>query len=157
MNFDVEVTNIEVEDAISDTAGSKVHVLAMAEHSDEAMVEPREDKASPISDNSFHLTLDSGVLVRLERLTRDARTQYVRGLVSVHNIAYEKHVTVRWSSGWETGFTDSDCKWEESAGELTADLFSFELPTTHPIELAVRYQVSGGEEWDNNSGLNYSV
>ena len=46
--------------------------LGMAEHLAEVMAELREDQVSVSSsissDSSFHLTLDSGVLVGLERL-----------------------------------------------------------------------------------------
>ena len=78
----------------------------------------------------------------------------VKGIIQVANLAYEKHVTERWSvDGWKT-WVDTDAAFHSSLNKDT-DLFEFIIPSQTKTEFAVRYQAAGQEVWDNNSGWNY--
>jgi len=80
----------------------------------------------------------------------------IKGIVQVANMAYEKHVTVRWSvDGWMT-WVDTDAAFHCSLSKDT-DLFKFTIPSPTKTVFAVRYRAAGQEMWDNNSGLNYDT
>ncbi|KAJ2343762.1 hypothetical protein GGF43_005622, partial [Coemansia sp. RSA 2618] len=119
---------------------------------------------------SFAVFEESPVVFEQAELADNRRSSAtLRGTVKVHNIAFEKQVSVRYSfDQWRT------------AGEVTAefsrtladrqgarpgvDRFAFRLalpaaflaalPGT--VALCVRYRVAGAEHWDNNAGSNYS-
>ena len=80
----------------------------------------------------------------------------IKGIIQVANMAYEKHVMVRWSvDGWMT-WVDTDAAFHRSLSKDT-DLFKFTIPSQTKIVFAVRYRAAGQEMWDNNSGLNYDT
>lgn len=74
--------------------------------------------------------------------------------IRVANLAYEKHVTVRWSNDKWATFQDKDATFSTSLNR-ESDMFEFVLPFQEEIEFAAPYQVDGIEVWDNNAGGNY--
>lgn len=108
-------------------------------------------------------------MVSLENLSWDNERSIIKGRILVHNLAYEKRVTVRMSfNHWQT-WMDIDAIYTESSKGDALDRFSFDLVTTNNLSylnricvgsscsLAVRYQVNGREFWDNNKGDNFSI
>lgn len=91
---------------------------------------------------------------------------WMAGTVKVHNLAFEKSVSVRYS-------LDSWKHVEETEAQFSSTLqlpipqaevlgvdrfqFKFQLPTAMPalISICVRYDVCGSQYWDNNQGSNY--
>ena len=85
----------------------------------------------------------------------------IHGMVKVRNIAFDKLVTVRYTTdGWKT---NSDITAEHCSSGGRSDTFSFiiNLPTNlshkNTIQFCIRYQCQGQEYWDNNNRNNYSV
>ncbi|KAJ2812211.1 protein phosphatase 1, regulatory subunit, partial [Coemansia furcata] len=88
------------------------------------------------------------------------------GCIKVHNLAYEKAVTVRLTrDDWKTAEDVPATYLRSIVGadrrRSGVDRFAFTIhcasiavPTT--ISMCVRYQVGGQEHWDNNKGANYS-
>ena len=98
-----------------------------------------------------------------QKVTVDSFTCTSRGCVSgtlwVANIAYDKHVLVRYSQNSWLSSEEVVASYESSAKDC--DCFKFELPFSISVslclEFAVRYQVAGAEYWDNNRGRNYRI
>lgn len=96
----------------------------------------------------------------------------LRGAIFVKNIAYSKHVVLRYSADYwktvseiEATYTTDVRKKDRAAGY---DRFIFTLPlvalplnpsgyNATALFLAIRYTAGGTEYWDNNSNLNYEV
>ncbi|KAJ1723519.1 hypothetical protein LPJ53_002131 [Coemansia erecta] len=110
----------------------------------------------------------SVVLERVELSDNNRSSATIRGTVKVHNIAFEKSVVVRysfdqWRSVHEAYAVYSRTLLEAQSGRPGVDRFSFTmslpasvtvtLPAT--VAICVRYNVAGGEHWDNNNGANY--
>ncbi len=77
------------------------------------------------------------------------------GLARVLDMAYDKEVTVRYSTDdWAT-WEDSEASWAgEDTWELRIEGLGVEdLPDE--VEFALRYRADGEEHWDNNGGENY--
>ena len=83
----------------------------------------------------------------------------VNGTLWVTNIAYDKHVLVRYSQNSWLSSAEVVASYESSVADR--DHFRFELPfnvsASLCLEFAIRYQVSGAEFWDNNGGRNYRI
>lgn len=84
----------------------------------------------------------------------------ISGSVRVRNIDFHKSVYVRYTlDNWRT-FGEVQAVYVPDSCDGFSDQFSFiiylyELPTSHRVELAIRYHCSGAIYWDNNSGANY--
>ena len=79
----------------------------------------------------------------------------LEGTIRVYDLAFEKHVTVRYSTdGWET-FDEQEAEWAENQDWVfRIEGFGLEsLPDT--LEYAIRYDVDGQEFWDNNNDQNF--
>jgi len=77
------------------------------------------------------------------------------GAVRVFDLAFEKEVTVRYTTdGWATS-ADVVATWKENEDWAfrVEGLGTATLPEY--VEFAVRYEVGGAEYWDNNGGQNY--
>lgn len=114
----------------------------------------------PVERRDFNERLNS-LNVSLENVF--IRDFGVFGTVKVRNLAYEKRITVRYTTdGWST-FRDVVGQYVNGSHTGFTDTFCFEisLPTTLikdcKLEFAVCYKVLGIEFWDNNSGDNYRV
>ncbi|XP_006873463.1 PREDICTED: protein phosphatase 1 regulatory subunit 3D [Chrysochloris asiatica] len=102
-------------------------------------------------------------LVCLERVT--CSDMGLCGTVRVRNVAFEKHVAVRYTfSDWHSAH-EAAARWRgpgDSAG--TEDVFAFSLPVPpfllalgSRVHFALRYRVAGSEHWDNHDGRDYTL
>jgi len=114
----------------------------------------------PVERRDFHERLN-GLNVSLENII--LRDFGMFGTVKVRNLAFEKRITIRYTTdGWST-YRDVVGQYVNGSHAGFTDTFSFEiaLPSTLikdcKLEFAVCYKVHGIEFWDNNSGDNYRV
>jgi hypothetical protein len=106
--------------------------------------------------------------VRLERLFLSADKSALVGTVAVANLAFQKHVTARftldyWRTTSEVGATYCHDVRRQQAPD-GYDRFSFDLKLndqanleTKTMFMCIRYNVAGQEYWDNNDSVNYQV
>lgn len=109
-------------------------------------------------------------MVSLESIVWDTTKSVAQGRVLVHNISYEKKVTVRYTlDNWAT-WSNIEAVYKETAFENSGinnsalDRFEFYLsiPESTVCSLAVRYEpfYSNGQRqefWDNNGQKNFSI
>ncbi|KAG0208464.1 hypothetical protein BGX28_000602, partial [Mortierella sp. GBA30] len=88
----------------------------------------------------------------------------LQGQILVQNLAFHKHVSVRYTVDFWQTYSEVTAEFVESIPGTALDRFAFEVPLEMErsvIEktfcMAVRYQVVGREFWDSNSGMNYQV
>ncbi|KAG0230453.1 hypothetical protein BGW42_000930 [Actinomortierella wolfii] len=109
--------------------------------------------------------LDGGAApLRCENVQLNAEKTKLNGTILVQNIAFHKHVSVRYTVDFWQSYTDLGAEYQESVAGTALDRFKFEIPLEMDktcIEktfcMAIRYQVNGREFWDSNNGLNYQV
>ncbi|KAF9147639.1 hypothetical protein BG015_010680 [Linnemannia schmuckeri] len=132
----------------------------------ETLVDPRQHDRStsdikvalsnwtPVVADSFQpVNIDSG-----------AAPLQLHGKILVQNIAFHKHVSVRYTIDfWQTQ-CEVGAEFEESIKGTSVDRFSFVIPlgmertvVEKTFCLAVRYRVIGREFWDSNNGMNYHI
>ena len=89
----------------------------------------------------------------------------VSGVVRVANVAFDKHLTIRYSvDGW-TSAGHVAASYLPDSNDGATDRFAFVLEpppsaTARPgarLEFAVAYTAGGEIFWDNNAGANYGV
>ncbi|KAJ2559443.1 hypothetical protein EV175_000336 [Coemansia sp. RSA 1933] len=119
---------------------------------------------------SFTIFEESPVVMERVELADNRRSSAaLRGTIKVHNIAFEKCVSVRysfdqWRTAEETSASYIRTLLDSQGSRPGVDRFVFaialppsllaaSLPAT--VALCVRYSVAGAEHWDNNSGSNY--
>ncbi|KAG0287468.1 hypothetical protein BGZ98_004625, partial [Dissophora globulifera] len=102
--------------------------------------------------------------MRIERMALSEDQAELEGKILVENIAFHKHVSVRYTTDFWQSYTEVSAEFEESVMPSTVDRFSFvislEMDRTMVEKtfcMAVRYQVNGREFWDSNQGKNYHV
>lgn len=110
-----------------------------------------------------HLARDRKVVLEHAQVACDS--DLLTGVVRVQNIAYEKHVVVRYTfNDWET-FGDTKADWEESVlendwPETDRFRFNIKLPAAGwslCVRFAISYDVAGMNFWDNNERDNYEL
>ncbi|KAF9404865.1 hypothetical protein BGZ94_003903, partial [Podila epigama] len=121
---------------------------------------------SVISVESFRPgNVDAGDLpLRFEKAELSADQTEVHGKILVQNIAFHKHVSVRFTVDfWQTQ-SEVSAEFEESIPGTSLDRFKFTVPldmersmVEKTFCLAIRYQVIGREFWDSNNGMNYHI
>ena len=85
------------------------------------------------------------------------------GVVKVRNLAYDKHVFVRYTMDNWNSFKDVPAKYVCGSSNGWTDSFSFEITLRETLEkdcrleMAFGYEVLGARFWDNNHGDNYRV
>ncbi|KAK5828747.1 putative phosphatase regulatory subunit-domain-containing protein [Linnemannia elongata] len=144
----------------------------------ETLVDPRQHDRStsdikvtlsnwtPVVANSFQpVNIDSGEApLRVETVVLSEDQTELRGKILVQNIAFHKHVAVRYTIDfWQTQ-CEVGAEFEESIKGTSVDRFSFVIPldmertlVEKTFCLAVRYRVIGREFWDSNNGMNYHI
>ncbi|XP_018419196.1 PREDICTED: protein phosphatase 1 regulatory subunit 3C-like [Nanorana parkeri] len=85
----------------------------------------------------------------------------VAGTVQVHNLGYQKRVTLRVSyDNWKSHY-DLPCSYlRDPYGGGETDMFSFRLPLppgTQRAEFCICFWCQGEEHWDSNGGKNYAL
>ncbi|KAI8143249.1 putative phosphatase regulatory subunit-domain-containing protein [Fennellomyces sp. T-0311] len=128
---------------------------------------PKEDKKEEYKlelVNGKKITNRNDNVITLETIDIDKSSPKLSivGKCHVVNLAFEKHVMVRYTfDSWKT-HTDIDAIYRESLVDSYKDRFTFELHTEEndddlKLQFALRYRVNGREFWDNNGGENYSA
>jgi len=84
----------------------------------------------------------------------------ISGIVRVHNLDFNKAVTVRWTvNDWNTQ-NDMPASYVDGSSDGLTDKFSFRivlgcLPVGSRVQFCLKYDVAGSQYWDNNNGGNY--
>lgn len=102
--------------------------------------------------------------LKVENVTLSEDQTELCGTVLIHNIAFHKHVSVRFTIDfWQTQ-TEVVADYAESIPGSALDRFAFRIPlemektvVEKTFCFAVRYQVVGREFWDSNNGMNYQL
>ncbi|KAG0289629.1 hypothetical protein BGZ96_006849 [Linnemannia gamsii] len=144
----------------------------------ETLVDPRQHDRStsdikvalsnwnPVMADSFQpVNIDSGAApLRVETVVLSEDQTELHGKILVQNIAFHKHVSVRYTIDfWQTQ-CEVSAEFEESIKGTSVDRFSFVIPldmertmVEKTFCLAVMYKVIGREFWDSNNGMNYHI
>ncbi|KAF9342996.1 hypothetical protein BGX26_006460 [Mortierella sp. AD094] len=121
---------------------------------------------TPASVDTFKpVDIDSGAApMRVESMILSEDQSELKGKILVQNIAFQKHVSVRYTSDFWQTHTEVRAEFEESIPRSSLERFLFTIPLDmdrSAVEktfcMAVRYQVIGREFWDNNNGKNYQT
>lgn len=124
------------------------------------------------SQNSIHDAASAEKAIFLENLFLLADHKYILGQIAVMNMAFEKHVNVRYSlDGWhtiveilafyvpQTPLALKAKNYDRFMFKILLDLFfsgiQDPLCESRIPELCIKYNTPGTELWDNNNGLNY--
>jgi len=105
-------------------------------------------------------TMDVDVMLEDVTLSKEAT---ICGHVKVRNLAFHKHVAIRFTFDFWQTTSEVSAKYEQSLAHGVFDRFSFVIrlhDILSKIEdktlfMAIRYTVNGRELWDNNEGQNY--
>lgn len=86
----------------------------------------------------------------------------VYGRVQVKNLAYEKHVSVRYTFNTWTTASEHKATYIPGASVADTDTFFFHINSPMAVseqkmEFAISYKVEGQTFWDNNFGDNYRL
>ncbi|KAF9304516.1 hypothetical protein BGZ74_001359 [Mortierella antarctica] len=121
---------------------------------------------TPVTAGSFQPgNIDAGAApLRVETVTLSDDQTELKGKILIQNIAFHKHVSVRFTTDfWQTQ-SEISAEFAESIPGSPLDRFTFVIPLNMEkaaVEktfcIAVRYQVIGREFWDSNNGMNYQV
>ncbi|KAF9980420.1 hypothetical protein BGZ65_005127 [Modicella reniformis] len=102
--------------------------------------------------------------LRVEDMTLSENQSELEGTVLIQNIAFHKHVSVRYTVDfWQTQ-SEVNAEFVESIPGSALDRFGFKIvldmekaAVEKTFCFAVRYQVIGREFWDSNDEMNYRV
>ncbi|KAF9312025.1 hypothetical protein BG003_006720 [Podila horticola] len=121
---------------------------------------------TPVAAGSFqpgNIDADAAPLRVESVILSDDQTE-LKGKVLIQNIAFHKHVCVRFTTDFWRTQSEISAEFAESIPGSPLDRFTFVIPLNMEkaaVEktfcLAVRYQVIGREFWDSNNGMNYQV
>jgi hypothetical protein len=106
---------------------------------------------------------DADVFLDSLALTEDARS--LKGIVHVRNIAFNKRVTIRFTSDCWSTTSEITGSYLDSIKGNTFDRFTFLIKLDDLMSrieektlwLCVRYNVEGREMWDSNEGKNFQI
>ncbi|KAG0210867.1 hypothetical protein BGX28_008834 [Mortierella sp. GBA30] len=121
---------------------------------------------SPVPAGAFMPgNFDAGVEpLRVEKVELSEDQTELQGKVLIQNIAFHKHVSVRFTVDYWQTQSEVNAEFEESIPGSALDRFAFKIPLEMEKSMvektfcfAVRYQVIGREFWDSNNGMNYQV
>ncbi|KAI9319637.1 putative phosphatase regulatory subunit-domain-containing protein [Dichotomocladium elegans] len=114
-------------------------------------------------------TTSNAAMIRMETVqvasNCDASAITLIGRCRVANLAFQKHVVVRYTTDCWQSFHETEAMYREpiASSANTWDRFSFQIEigpdssATTTLYLALRYTVNGTDYWDNNSGHNYQI
>ncbi|KAF9426757.1 hypothetical protein BGZ76_002603, partial [Entomortierella beljakovae] len=121
---------------------------------------------TPASSNTFKpVDIDSGAApMCIENIILLEDQSELEGKILIQNIAFHKHVSVRYTADFWQTYTEVSAEFEESIPGSSLDRFLFTIPLEMDCSviektfcMAVRYQVIGREFWDSNNGKNYQI
>lgn len=101
----------------------------------------------------------------VEQIVTKTKIMTLRGQCRVANIAFQKHVAVRYTTnGWHS-YQEAEAVYHEPILNSGSpwDRFVFyidledNLASSASVSFALRYIVNGREYWDNNGGVNYRI
>ncbi|KAG0331531.1 hypothetical protein BG004_001627 [Podila humilis] len=102
--------------------------------------------------------------LRFEKADLSEDQTELHGKILVQNIAFHKHVSVRYTADFWRTQTEATAEFEGSVPGTSLDRFKFMIPldmertqVEKTFCLAIRYQVIGREFWDSNNGMNYQI
>ncbi|CAM0137366.1 hypothetical protein VKS41_003276 [Umbelopsis sp. WA50703] len=108
----------------------------------------------------------AGDMVSIESLVLSNDQKSMVGKCKVHNITFNKQVTIRYTFNYWQDVQETQAAYRESIGrDNTYDRFMFNIPLNdrmtkskhETMYFCLKYTVNTGEFWDNNDGLNYQV
>ncbi|KAG0250720.1 hypothetical protein BG011_008144 [Mortierella polycephala] len=120
----------------------------------------------PVAPGAFQPgNFDAGATpMRVEVLELSEDQSELQGKILIQNIAFHKHVSVRYTIDYWQTQSEVNAEFEESIPGTSLDRFAFKIPLDMDKSVAektfcfaVRYQVIGREFWDSNNGKNYQV
>lgn len=86
------------------------------------------------------------------------------GIVNVANLAYDKHVVVRFTFDSWKSFSETIADYSHGSRSQAEDTLTFKIRIdnqasfkTRDVLFCIRYVVNGQELWDNNESKNYHV
>ncbi|KAF9180898.1 hypothetical protein BGZ51_005812 [Haplosporangium sp. Z 767] len=143
----------------------------------ETIIDARDDCATsdikltltnwdPVAPGAFQPgDFDAGATpLRVEVLELSEDQSELQGKILIQNIAFHKHVSVRYTIDYWQTYSEVNAEFEESILGSSLDRFTFKFPLNMEKSVAektfcfaVRYQVIGREFWDSNNGKNYQV
>ncbi|KAF9286784.1 hypothetical protein BGZ88_008889 [Linnemannia elongata] len=122
---------------------------------------------SPVAAGTFQpgdINAAGAAPLRVETMTLSQDQTELQGKILIHNIAFHKRVSVRYTTDYWQTQTEVAAEYEESIPGSALDRFAFKIPmemektmVERSFCFAVRYQVIGREFWDSNNGMNYQV
>jgi len=106
--------------------------------------------------------------VRLERTYLSPDKQNLLGTIAVHNLSYQKKVTVRFTLDYWQTVSEVSAEYNNDVRKKqlqeNIDRFTFKIKLndlanleTKTLFLCIRYSVNGQEFWDNNNNINFQV
>ncbi|KAF9910284.1 hypothetical protein BX616_010900 [Lobosporangium transversale] len=121
---------------------------------------------SPVAKGAFKPgNIDAGATpLCVENVELSEDQSELVGTILIQNIAFHKHVSVRYTADfWQTQ-SEVNAEYKESIPGVAVDRFTFKIALAMEKSIvektfcfAVRYQVIGREFWDSNNGMNYQV
>lgn len=93
----------------------------------------------------------------------DAVAMTVGGRIHVANVAYEKRVTVRYTTNAWLTFTDLEANYVSGSSDRSTDYFQFAIAlgsyfsVGSRLEFSLRLVCDGQTFWDSNNGDNYRI
>ncbi|KAF9345787.1 hypothetical protein BGX26_002735 [Mortierella sp. AD094] len=102
--------------------------------------------------------------LRVENMELSQDQTELIGTILIQNIAFHKHVSVRYTVDYWQTKSEMNAEYKESIPGSALDRFVFKIALDMEKSIvektfcfAVRYQVIGREFWDSNNGMNYQV
>ncbi|KAG0218368.1 hypothetical protein BGX31_011628 [Mortierella sp. GBA43] len=121
---------------------------------------------SPVTNDAFQpVNIDTGAIpLRVENVKLSETQSGLEGTVLIQNIAFHKHVSVRYTVDFWQTHSEVNAEFAQSVTGSALDRFLFKIALDmekgakeKTFCFAVRYQVIGREFWDSNNGRNYQV
>jgi hypothetical protein len=106
--------------------------------------------------------------VRLERVFLSPDHKNLVGVVSVANLAFQKHVVARFTVDYWKTVSEVTAEYNHDVRKRQAhdgfDRFDFSIKLSDitdlgskTLQVCIRYTVGGKEYWDNNDSMNYQI
>lgn len=118
--------------------------------------------SNPSSSPHFDRRVRDALIV-LASCDLDAVAMTVGGRIHVANVAYEKRVTVRYTTNAWLTFADLEANYVSSSSDRSTDYFQFAIAlggyfsVGSRLEFSLRLVCDGQTYWDSNNGDNYRI